>query len=79
MHHEVNLRNIQLEANKYGKSAINAELARPLCTERASEKGSKSAEQGPAKGREKCRTRAPDSLQQRHKNIKTVLTGLCTF
>ena len=54
MHHEVHLRNIQLEANKYEKSTINAELARPLCTERASEKGSKSAEPGPAKGREKC-------------------------
>ena len=79
MHHEVHLRNIQLEANKYEKRAINAELVRPLCTERSSEKGSKSAESGPAKGRKKCRTRAPDPLQHRHKNIKTVLTGLCTF
>ena len=38
------------EANKYEKSAINAELARPLCAKRASEKGSKSAEAGPVKG-----------------------------
>lgn len=67
MHHEVHLRNIQLEANKYEKSAINAELVRPFYTERASAKNSKSAEPGPAKGREKCRTRASDLLQHRHK------------
>lgn len=87
MHHEVHLRNIQLEANKYEKSAINAELARPLCTERASEKGSKSAEPRPAKGREKCRTKAPDLLQHRYKKHKNgadrvmhfLRPFLCTF
>ena len=41
MHHEVHLRNIQLEANKYEKSAINAELARPLCTEKDSKRAPK--------------------------------------
>ena len=50
--------NIQLEAKIQEKRAQNAELERPLCTERASEKGSKSAEPEPAKGREKCRTSA---------------------
>ena len=87
MHHEVHLGNIQLGANKHEKSAINAELARPLCAKRASEKGSKSAEPGLAKGREKCRTRASVPQQHRYKNIKKgagrvmhfLRPFLCTF
>lgn len=72
MHHEVHLRNIQLEANKYEKSAINAELAHPLCTEKASKRAPKVHNRGLQRG-----TRNAEQESRTYCNTDTKIQKRC--